>query len=135
MTHIAIVGMSCRFRGARDLSDFWRLVLDASPQFDSVPEGRWRRESFHDPRNPRAPFKAYTDQVAFLDEVEEFAPLHYGLPPKRAHAMDPQHRLLVDLAREAIQDAGWERRAFDRARTGVFVGLSTSDYRQLSSCD
>jgi len=133
MTHIAIVGMSCRFRGARDVSDFWRLALDASPQFDSVPEGRWRRESFHDPQNPRAPFKAYTDQVAFLDEVEEFAPLHYGLPPKRAHAMDPQHRLLVDLAREAIQDAGWERRAFDRARTGVFVGLSASDYRQLSS--
>jgi 8-amino-7-oxononanoate synthase len=125
--------MSCRFRGARDVSDFWRLVLDASPQFDSVPEGRWRRESFHDPQNPRAPFKAYTDQVAFLDEVEEFAPLHYRLPPKRAHAMDPQHRLLVDLAREAIQDAGWERRVFDRARTGVFVGLSTSDYRQLTS--
>lgn len=101
MTHIAIVGMSCRFRGARDVNEFWRLMRDASPQFDSVPEGRWRRESFHDPKNPRAPFTAYTDQVAFLDEVEQFAPLHYGLPPKRAHAVSTDSgtltMVLIDL--------------------------------------
>jgi acyl transferase domain-containing protein len=133
MTDIAIVGLSCRFRGARNATEFWQLMLAANHQFQQVPPGRWRRESFYDPASPRTPHKAYTDQVAFLDEIEGFAPLHYGLPPKRAKAMDPQHRLLVDLAREAIQDAGWERRAFDRARTGVFVGLSTSDYRQLTS--
>src|SRR3954452_17194252 len=133
MTHIAIVGLSCRFRGARNVTEFWQLMLRASPQFHEVPEERWRRDSFHDPGNRSAPHKAYTDQVAFLDEIEAFAPLHYGLPPTRAKAMDPQHRLLVDLAREAIQDTGWERRSFDRARTGVFVGLSTSDYRQLTS--
>lgn len=46
--------------------------------------------------------------------------------------MDPQHRLLVDLAREAVQDAGWERSEFDRARTGVFVGLSSADYQDLT---
>jgi 8-amino-7-oxononanoate synthase len=133
MTDIAIVGLSCRFRGARDATEFWRLMLDANHQFQQVPPGRWRRESFYDSAGLRTPHKAYTDQVAFLDDIEAFAPLHYGLPPKRAKAMDPQHRLLLDLAREAIQDAGWERRPFDRARTGVFVGLSTSDYRQLTS--
>jgi 8-amino-7-oxononanoate synthase len=133
MTDIAIVGLSCRFRGARNATEFWRLMVDAKHQFQQVPPGRWRRESFYDPAGLRTPHKAYTDQVAFLDEIEAFAPLHYGLPPKRAKAMDPQHRLLVDLAREAIQDAGWERRPFDRARTGVFVGISTSDYRQLTS--
>ncbi len=47
--------------------------------------------------------------------------------------MDPQQRLLVDLAREALQDAGFERRPFDRARTGVYVGISQSDYRDLTS--
>ena len=69
--------------------------------------------------------------MAFLDHVEDFAALHHRIPPRRAKAMDPQHRLLVDLAREAVQDAGWERTEFDRARTGVFVGLSSADYQDL----
>ena len=70
--------------------------------------------------------------MAFLDGVENFAALHHRIPPRRAKAMDPQHRLLVDLAREAVQDAGWERTPFDRARTGVFVGLSSGDYQDMT---
>lgn len=45
--------------------------------------------------------------------------------------MDPQRWLLIDLGREALQDAGWERRPFDRTRTGVFVGMTQSDYHDL----
>ncbi|GID95287.1 hypothetical protein Adi01nite_46990 [Amorphoplanes digitatis] len=71
--------------------------------------------------------------MAFLDGVENFAALHHRIPPRRAKAMDPQHRLLIDLAREAVQDAGWERSEFDRATTGVFVGLSTSDYSNVAA--
>ena len=71
--------------------------------------------------------------MAFLDEVEDFAALHYRIPPRRAKAMDPQHRLLVDLAREVVQDAGWERTEFDRARTGVFIGLSSADYQDMTA--
>jgi len=80
MTDIAIVGLSCRFRGARNATEFWQLMLAANHQFQQVPPGRWRRESFYDPANPRTPHKAYTDQVAFLDEIEGFAPLHGGRP-------------------------------------------------------
>lgn len=70
--------------------------------------------------------------MAHLDDIEEFAALHHRIPPRRAKAMDPQHRLLIDLAREAVQDAGWERYEFDRARTGVFVGISSSDYQNMA---
>ncbi|WP_250286810.1 type I polyketide synthase, partial [Frankia sp. CiP1_Cm_nod2] len=75
---------------------------------------------------------AYTDRVAFVDDVDRFAAAHYRIPPLRARAMDPQQRLLVDLAREALQDAGLERRPFDRAHTGVYMGISQSDYRELA---
>ncbi|MCE7002129.1 aminotransferase class I/II-fold pyridoxal phosphate-dependent enzyme [Kibdelosporangium philippinense] len=131
MNDIAIVGLACRFPGAANTDQYWQTILKAARQFRSVPPGRWRHEKYYDPDKWGDPFKAYTDKVSFLEGVDQFDPLHYGIPPLRAQAMDPQHRLLVDLAREALQDAGWERRPFDRARTGVFIGMSQSDYQDL----
>ncbi|WP_280523909.1 type I polyketide synthase [Actinoplanes regularis] len=128
---IAIVGLSCRFPGARDVVEFWANSLAAAHQFRPVPSTRWNHETFYS-KNFRDTYSTYTDQVAFLDEVEKFAALHHRIPPRRAKAMDPQHRLLIDLAREAVQDAGWERRPFDRATTGVFVGLGGADYREMT---
>ncbi|GIF10216.1 type I polyketide synthase [Actinoplanes teichomyceticus] len=111
--------------------EFWSNSLAAAHQFRPVPSARWNHETFYS-TNFRDTHSTYTDRVAFLDEVERFAALHHRIPPRRAKAMDPQHRLLVDLAREAVQDAGWERRPFDRATTGVFVGLSTADYKDMT---
>ena len=129
---IAIVGLSCRFPGARDVTEFWANSLNAAHQFRPVPADRWNHETFFS-TDFREKYATYTDRVAFIQDVERFAALHHRIPPRRAKAMDPQHRLLVDLAREAVQDAGWERDgAFDRARTGVFVGLSSSDYREIA---
>jgi 8-amino-7-oxononanoate synthase len=128
---IAIVGLSCRFPGARDVTEFWANSLNASHQFRPVPADRWNHETFFS-TDFREKYATYTDRVAFIQDVERFAALHHRIPPRRAKAMDPQHRLLVDLAREAVQDAGWERGEFDRARTGVFVGLSSSDYRDIA---
>ncbi|AEH07970.1 MULTISPECIES: type I polyketide synthase [Protofrankia] len=132
MTDVAIVGLSARFPGAASLGEFWRLIQEADPQFHEVPDSRWIHRTFYDPLNPRSPHRAYTDRVAFVDDVDRFAAAHYRIPPRRARAMDPQQRLLVHLAREALQDAGLERRPFDRARTGVYVGISQSDYRELA---
>ncbi|GLY05729.1 type I polyketide synthase [Actinoplanes sp. NBRC 101535] len=128
---IAIVGLSCRFPGARDVVEFWENSLTAEHKFKPVPSSRWNHASFHS-ADFRDTYSTYTDKVAFIDGAEEFAALHYRIPPRRAKAMDPQHRLLIDLAREAVQDAGWERVEFDRARTGVFVGIGGSDYRELA---
>ncbi|BBH64056.1 hypothetical protein ACTI_07410 [Actinoplanes sp. OR16] len=129
---IAIVGLSCRFPGARDVTEFWANSLNAAHQFRPVPADRWNHETFFS-TDFREKYATYTDRVAFIQDVERFAALHHRIPPRRAKAMDPQHRLLVDLAREAVQDAGWERKGdFDRARTGVFVGLSSSDYRDIA---
>ncbi|QUQ68742.1 type I polyketide synthase [Kutzneria sp. CA-103260] len=133
MSDIAVVGLACRFPGAADVGQYWRVILQAERQFDTIPPDRWRHETFYDPHDRRSPHAAYTDQVAFLDDVERFATLHYNIPPRRAIAMDPQHRLFIDLARESLQDAGWERRPFDREHTGVFVGLNQSDYQDLAS--
>ena len=133
MTDLAVVGMSCRFPGAPDVPALWRSLLAAEPRFDTVPRGRWNHAVHFDAEHLNATASAYTDQVSFLDSTSDFSPEHYGIPPLRAKAMDPQQRLLVDLAREALQDAGWDRGGFDRSTTGVFAGLSSADYRDLST--
>ncbi|GAA5005463.1 aminotransferase class I/II-fold pyridoxal phosphate-dependent enzyme [Streptomyces siamensis] len=129
---IAVIGLGCRFPGARDLREYWKLLLAAERQFAAVPTERWNHAPFHTPGR-RAASAAYTDQVAFLDDVDRFAALHYGLPPARVEAMDPQHRLMLDVTREALDDAGWGRGGFDQDNTGVFVGMSVSDYKDILS--
>ncbi|MFB7263840.1 type I polyketide synthase, partial [Streptomyces nojiriensis] len=133
MTDIAITGLGCRFPGAPDISAYWKLLLSGERRFSAVPKERWNHETFHEPGNPSAPHAAYTDQVAFLEDVDRFDALHYGVPPARARAMDPQHRLLLDVTREALDDAGLGRGDFDRENTGVFCGMSVSDYKDLMS--
>ncbi|MFF4647920.1 aminotransferase class I/II-fold pyridoxal phosphate-dependent enzyme [Streptomyces sp. NPDC001389] len=129
---IAVVGMACRFPGARNLNEYWRLLMDPRAQFGRVPDTRWRAGAFlsDDFRDTSA---AYTDTMALLPDVDRFDAAHYGIPPRRAKAMDPQHRLLIDLAREAIQDAGWEADGFDREETSVITALTDSGYRGLTT--
>ncbi|GGT14605.1 MULTISPECIES: type I polyketide synthase [Streptomyces] len=131
MTDIAITGLGCRFPGAPDVRAYWKLLLSGERRFGPVPAERWNHEPFHEPGDPSAPLAAYTDRVAFVDGVDRFDALHYGVPPSRARAMDPQHRLMLDVAREALDDAGLGRGGFDRENTGVFVGISVSDYKDL----
>ncbi|UQX04858.1 aminotransferase class I/II-fold pyridoxal phosphate-dependent enzyme [Streptomyces sp. RerS4] len=124
--------MACRFPGARDVNQYWRLLTDPRPQFTTIPDARWRsaaflRDTFRDTAS------TYTDTMALLPDVDRFDAAHYGIPPRRAKAMDPQHRLLIDLAREAIQDAGWETDGFDREETSVITALTESGYRGLST--
>ncbi|MFD0379860.1 type I polyketide synthase, partial [Streptomyces sp. NPDC127112] len=131
MTDIAITGIGCRFPGARNTSAYWKLLMSGERQFSSVPAERWNHGTFHEPGNHSATQAAYTDQVAFLDGVDRFDALHYGVPPARARAMDPQHRLMLDVTREALDDAGMGRGGFERENTGVFFGISVSDYKDL----
>ncbi|KUO22600.1 type-I PKS [Streptomyces dysideae] len=124
--------MSCRFPGAANIDEFWKMLLNAEHQFSEVPRSRWDHSAYYRPGDFREPHSVYTDQVAFLPEVDQFAPAHYGIPPRRARTMDPQAKLFVDLAREALQDTGWERGGFDRASTGVFAGVTSLDHRDVS---
>ncbi|WTA85324.1 aminotransferase class I/II-fold pyridoxal phosphate-dependent enzyme [Streptomyces antimycoticus] len=129
---VAIVGMACRFPGARNVNQYWRLLTEPRAQFTAIPDSRWRTATFLSD-NLRDTSSAYTDTMALLPDVGHFDAAHYGIPPRRAKSMDPQGRLLIDLAREAIQDAGWEAEGFDREETSVITALTESGYRELST--
>ncbi|HUJ60169.1 MAG TPA: aminotransferase class I/II-fold pyridoxal phosphate-dependent enzyme [Kofleriaceae bacterium] len=127
---IAITGMACRFPRARDLGAYWRNIHDARVCFSEIPAERWNHALFYD-ASPRAIDKTYARKVGLLDDVKSFAAMHYGLAPLRVTVMDPQHRLLLDAVREAIEDAGWAETALAGSRTGVYVGASVSEYKDL----
>ncbi len=124
--------MACRFPGARNVNQYWRLLNSPQAQFSTVPDSRWRAATFLSD-SLRDSSSAYTDTMALLPDVGHFDAVHYGIPPRRARSMDPQHRLLIDLAREAIQDAGWEAEGFDREETSVMTSLTESGYREIST--
>ncbi|MDP1823469.1 MAG: aminotransferase class I/II-fold pyridoxal phosphate-dependent enzyme [Archangium sp.] len=128
---IAVVGMACRFPHAKDLPDLWRVVSTGEVTFQDIDDSRWKHSAFFDPNDVRAVDKTYVRKGAFIDGVDEFAALHYGLAPRRVQVMDPQHRLVIEATRQALQDAGYENKPFDRSRTGVFIGASVSEYKDL----
>ena len=129
---IAIVGLGCRFPRAKDPLAYWDLVRSGTVAFGPVPSSRWDHQTFFDP-SLRVPDKTYIERGAFLgeDEVREFGALHFGIAPRRVQVTDPQHRLLLDTVRCALQDAGYEKRDYARSRTGVFIGASVSEHKEM----
>ena len=123
--------MACKFPHAKDLPELWRVVSTGEVTFADIDDSRWKHSAFFDPNDVRAVDKTYVRKGAFIDGVDEFAALHYGLAPRRVQVMDPQHRLVIEATRQALQDAGYENKPFDRSRTGVFIGASVSEYKDL----
>jgi 8-amino-7-oxononanoate synthase len=127
---IAIVGMGCQFPKAPDVAAYWRNIREARVCFSDVPKERWNHALYYHP-SARELDKAYARQCGFIDDVRSFAAMHYGISPLRVKVMDPQHRLLVETARVTLSDAGYETRPLKRESTGVFVGASVSEHKDI----
>jgi thioester reductase-like protein len=128
---IALIGMGCRFPGGADTPEaFWELLNAGRDATSEVPSDRWPVDVHFDP-DPEAAGKMYVRRGAFLDDVASFDPEFFGIAPRDATALDPQHRLLLEVAYEAIEHAGIAPAALAQGETGVFVGLSFDDYARL----
>jgi len=129
---VAIVGMACRFPDADDIDTFWTNLESGKTSFRDIPRERWNHELFHSDVS-RSTDKTYVNRGAFLDDIASFGALHFGIAPRRVAVMDPQHRLVLDATRLALQDAGLEAGGFDRSMMGTFIGISSSEYRNILS--
>ncbi len=128
---IAIVGMSCRFPGdATDTESFWQLLASGTNTRAEIPQNRWNVETYYDP-TPGIPGKIYTRYGNFINSIDRFDPAFFGISPREAVAIDPQHRLLLEVSWEALEQAGIAPERLAGASVGVFVGNDGHDYEQL----
>jgi len=129
---LAVVGMACRFPGgASGLDRFWHLLENGVDAICDVPPGRWDPRKFYSP-NPNQPGKAYVNQGGFLQEpVDEFDPFFFRMSPREAESLDPQQRILLEVAYESVEDAGIPLQALEGSHTGVFVGGFCLDANHL----
>jgi acyl transferase domain-containing protein len=127
---VAVVGMACRFPQANSPSQYWQLLRDGVDAIREVPRQRWDVDAFFDPQ-PAAPSKMYTRWGGFVDNIDQFDPTFFGISVREAQRIDPQQRLLLEVTWEALEDGAIPPERLQNSATGVFVGISNSDYRLL----
>nr|AFP87523.1 type I polyketide synthase [Streptomyces sp. CNQ-418] len=128
---IAIVGMGCRLPGGADSPEaFWELLRNGVDATGEFPADRADALPFYD-ADPEASGKAYTIRGGFLDRVDQFEPEVFGISPREALGMDPQHRIMLEVTWEALERAGYAPDSLEGSQTGVWLGISTTDYVRL----
>ncbi|CAM01905.1 myxalamid-type polyketide synthase MxaF [Saccharopolyspora erythraea NRRL 2338] len=129
---VAVVGMSCRFPQADGLDAYWSLLSNGVDAVSDVPKGRWDTDALYD-QDPSAPGKVSSRWGGFLDRIDGFDPQFFGISPREAAEMDPQQRLSLELAWEALDNAGIAPHSLRDSRTGVFFGAMWHDYAQFAA--
>src|SRR6266853_3436675 len=122
--NIAIVGMSCRFPGARNIDEFWHNLaagIESITQLSDqeILESGVPASYLRDP--------SYVKAAPILEEPGGFDAPFFGFSPMEARIMDPQHRILLELAHEALEDAACDPERY-RGRIGVFTGAAMNTY-------
>ncbi|MFD7807089.1 beta-ketoacyl synthase N-terminal-like domain-containing protein [Streptomyces cellulosae] len=127
---VAVVGVGCRFPGGADSpAAYWRLLTDGRDAVGTVPGGRWERFV---PDGSVLPADLGR-HGGFLDGVEEFDAEFFGIAADEAVALDPQQRMLLEVTREALDHAAIPAPSLAGTRTGVFVGISGTEYAHLTA--
>jgi len=131
MSHdVAVIGVSCRFPGADDAAGYWRILAGRESGISQVPPSRWDLGNFYDP-DPKVPGKANTRWGGFLGDPCGFDCDFFNISEEEAIHMDPQQRLMLELAWEALEDAGIAPDSLRGTGTGVYVGISHNDYERI----
>lgn len=120
---IAIVGMSAKFPGAKNVAEFWNNLIEG---VESI--------RFFEPHelSPTIPLfertdKNYVAARGVIEDADQFDPRFFGISPREAEVIDPQHRILLELAWNALEDAGFNRQKCDD-RVGVWAGCFSNTY-------
>ena len=130
MEPVAIIGIGCRFPGAHNPQAFWELLRAGGDAVRETPPERWAA-SFYD-EDATAAGKMNTRRGGFLDQIDQFDAAFFKIAPVEAVQMDPQQRLLLEVTWESLEDAGIVPSQLAGASVGVFVGIMSNDYGEIS---
>jgi amino acid adenylation domain-containing protein len=120
---IALIGIGCRFPGADGPTRFWDLLRSGTEAIGEVPDSRWTEQDLHGLDFPR--------RSGFLKSIDRFDAAFFHVAPREAIFLDPQQRMLLEVAWEALEDGGQVPERLSGTPVGVFIGISTNDYAFL----
>lgn len=138
-TPVAVIGLGCRLPGAvTSPAAFWRLLSEGRDAVGTVGDDRWapfvrEGKSLPDDLSRHGGFLG--DGDGSIDGVAGFDAEFFGIGADEATAMDPQQRMLLEVAREAVDHAALPAPSLAGTRTGVFVGISGNEYAHLTTAD
>lgn len=119
---VAVIGVGCRFPGDIDGPErLWDFLTEKKCAITAYPDRGFTNAG------------TFAESGGFLKDVEGFDNRFFDIPPDEALRMDPQQRLLLEVSWEALEHAGIIPESLRLSRTGVFVGVSSTDYVRLVS--
>ncbi|RMZ77839.1 hypothetical protein DV737_g4178, partial [Chaetothyriales sp. CBS 132003] len=128
---IAIIGYGCRVPGGNNSpSQLWDFLLQRGDASGEMPKMRWEPYRTRQPGNDKI-LSETTSKGYFLDNLEGFDALFFGISPREAEQIDPQQRTAVEVAWEALENAGIPPQSLAGSDTAVFIGVNSDDYSRL----
>jgi polyketide synthase PksN len=125
---IAIIGVSGRYPMADNLEQFWDNLKSGKDCISEIPKDRWDHRKYYD-ADKQSIGKAYSKWGGFINDAAMFDPLFFNISPIEAEQMDPQARLFMQTAWQALEDAGYTRAALEKDKVGVYVGVMYGMYQ------
>ena len=130
---IAVIGIGCRFPGGVSGPEaYWEFLENGTDAITVVPADRWDAEALYDP-DPMAPGRMPTKWGAYLPDVAGFDADFFGISPREAVAMDPQQRLALEVAWEALENAGLRPDQLSETRAAVMLGVYYTEYQSIAA--
>ena len=132
---VAVVGIGCRFPGGVvGPEGYWAFLANGGDAISEVPPDRWDADAFYDP-DPFAPGRMASKWGGFLPDVAGFDADFFGISPREAEAMDPQQRVLLEVAWEALEHAGIAPDDLSGTRAAVMMGVYYTEYQTASAAN
>ncbi|XP_060064747.1 uncharacterized protein LOC132545096 [Ylistrum balloti] len=131
---IVIVGVGCKFPGADNLDEFWRVLSEGENHVIEIPRDRWNNDAFYH-EDPNEPGKTYVTRAGFIKKYDEWDNKLFNVNDMEAAWVDPQQRYVLDCVHMAMEDGGITKKNLNGSNTGVYIGVMNDDYKGSSNND
>ncbi|XP_052061724.1 putative uncharacterized protein encoded by LINC00614 [Mytilus californianus] len=118
---IAIVGVGCKFPGADNIEEFWKVLYNGENHVNEIPIDRWNVEAFHS-EDLDSSGKTYAKHAGLVKNFTQWDNKCFGINDTEAKEIDPQQRYVLECVHMALEDGGITRKSIKGSDTGVFIG-------------
>lgn len=124
---VAIIGMSCKFPKANNIEAYWNNLINGVDAIIEIPKDRFDINGMYN-EDKSAPYRSYSKWGGFIDDLYSFDADFFNISQQDAAVMDPKQRIVLELAQEVIENAGYSKEELKGSCTSVYLGAGESSY-------